>query len=242
MALELSATDATASGRPAVTPTLHAIPKSGEAAGKSSQKYTVTFGVIGNEPMPPLLIFPSKAKTDEDMKLNAKILPSFQQVEGQYGYSRKYFHNCTVALSSKGGMNSKIFENWICDEVMGYWPDASDHPGKQVLFKADYGPGRSGLGFLSRTKVDGFYYFPGLPNGTGAGQEMDQLFGAFKTCCYRNRNHIFAACFAISGTSAAVTLHDVGFIIFGGVVKLLSGTSIEMEPAFELYFSPEHIL
>jgi hypothetical protein len=242
MALELSAADATAGGRPAVTPTLDSIPEAGTAAGKSCQKCTVTFGVIGNEPMPPLIIFPSKAKTDEDMKLSAKILPSFQQVEGQYGFSRKYPHDCTVALSSKGGMNAKIFENWICEEVMGYWPDACDQPGKRVLFKADYGPGRSGLGFLSRSKVDGFYYFPGLPNGTGAGQEMDQLFAAFKICAYRNRDRLFIARFAIDGTSAAVTLHDVGFIIFGGVVKLSNGTSIEMEPAFELYFSPEHIL
>jgi hypothetical protein len=221
MALELSAADATADGHPAVIPTLDSIPKAGTATGKSSQKCTVTFGVIGNEPMPPLLIFPSKAKSDEDMKLNAKILLSFQQVEGRYGFSRKYPHDCTVALSSKkGGMNTKILENWICEEVMGYWPDACNQPGKRVLFKADYGPGCSGLGFLSHTKVEGIYYSPGLPNGTDVGQEMDQLFAAFKTCAYCNRDCFFTARFVVAGTSAVVTPHDVGFIIFGGMVKL----------------------
>jgi hypothetical protein len=242
MSLALDGSDATAGGRPGATPTLDSIQESGQSTVKSSQKCTCTFGVAGIEALPPLLIFPSSAKHDEDMKLNSKILPSFKQVEGQYGFSQKYHHDCTIAMSGKGGMNTTIYENWVCEHVMPLWPGACDKPRKRVLSKTDFGPGRNGTSVLARMKVDGHYYFPGLPNGTGAGQEMDALFAAFKICCYHNRQRLYHARFEIDGHSAAITLIDVGHIIFGGKVKLSNGKEIVMEPAFELYFSPQHIL
>jgi hypothetical protein len=51
------------------------------------------------------------------------------------------------------------------------------------MLKADSGPGRMSTDFFAETAVaDGTYFFPGLPNVTESGQEMDQLFAAFTTC------------------------------------------------------------
>ena len=242
MCLALDGASATAGGQPAVTPTFDSVDEAGQTACKSSQKCTLCLGVAGLEPLPPLFIFPSTAKNPEDMKINAKILPSFKQVEAKYGYERKYYHDATVAMSGKGGMNATIFENWICEHIMPLWPDACDHPGKRVMFKTDFGPGRNGTSVLARMCTDGFNYFPGLPNGTGAGQECDQLFLAFKTCVYRNRQRLYEARFEVDGHNASITLHDVGYLVYGGKVKLSNGRTIILEPAFELYFSPQHIL
>ena len=240
MPFALDGAEATAGGRPAVTPSIDMVAEAGQTSDKSSQKCTLVFGIIGDEPMPPLFIFPSSAKTMERMKIDTKKLLSFQQVHGQYGFDSKMYHDTTVAMSGKGGMNAVIFENWIAEHVMPLWPDLEDVPGKRVMLKTDMGPGRFQDGFLSRTFVEGMGVFPGLPNGTGCGQEMDQLFCAFKTCCYRNRTKLYNARHALD-ESATITLLDAGYIIFGGSVLLKDGRYIEMEQAFALYFSPAHI-
>ena len=54
--------------------------------------------------------------------------------------------------------------------------------------------------FLAETAVEGMYFFPGLPNATEIGQEMDQLFAAFKTCTYKNRDKLYRA--RVSGDGA----------------------------------------
>jgi hypothetical protein len=240
MPFALDGAEATAGGRPAVTPSIDIVAEAGQTSDKTSQKCTVVFGIIGDEPIPPLLIFPSGAKTAERMKIDSKKLLSFQQVHAQYGFDSKMYHDVTVAMSGKGGMNAVIFENWITEHVMPLWPDLEDVPGKRVMLKTDMGPGRSQTGFLSRTYVEGMGVFPGLPNGTGCGQEMDQIFRAFKICCYRNRMRLYNARHALD-ENATITLLDSGYIIFGGSVLLKDGSYIELEPAFSLYLSPAHI-
>ena len=56
MSLTLNGTDERAGGRPGVTPTTNEFSEGGKVADKSSNTCTVTFGVIGNEPIPFLVI------------------------------------------------------------------------------------------------------------------------------------------------------------------------------------------
>jgi hypothetical protein len=56
----------------------------------------------------------------------------------------------------------------------------ADEDGHRVITKMDCGPGQFGKEFLSRAHVEGLSSFPGLPNGTEVGKEMDQIFSAFK--------------------------------------------------------------
>ena len=53
--------------------------------------------------------------------------------------------------------------------------------------KVDSGPGRLNEAFLVTARSYGFYFFPGLPNGTELGQEMDQVFALLKSIIEENR-------------------------------------------------------
>ena len=94
--------------------------------------------------------------------------------------------------------------------------------------------------------LNGFHLFPGLPNGTEAGQEMDQIYSSLKMGFYRNRDALFAKRVAIArmegkGEQAQLTINDVGYILRGGEIKFSDGTTLVLEDAFLTYLSPTHI-
>jgi hypothetical protein len=93
-----------------------------------------------------------------------------------------------------------------------------------VFLKADSGPGRMATEFLAETADEGMYFFPGLPNATEIGEEMDQLFAAFKTCTYKNRDKLYGA--RVSG--------DVRMLYFClkmlGTLSLVARSNCQMAP------------
>ena len=71
----------------------------------------------------------------------------------------------------------------------------------------------------------GFYFFPGVPNGTELGQEMDQLFHLLKTKFEENRQKLWKMRYesAESGSEkikAQVNVWDIPIIVFGGTFKV----------------------
>ena len=71
-----------------------------------------------------------------------------------------------------------------------------------------------------------------------------------KGSVYRNRAELYKARFKVHGARATLTQHDIGHIIFGGTVEIMDEVgdgathvvaTVELEKAFELYMSPEHI-
>jgi hypothetical protein len=244
MKLTLDGTDESAGGRPATTPSFPGIPESGKAVDKNDNKCTIMMGIAGNEPLPPLIIFTCNTKNVEKRKLNFKALTGFKQVYAQYGYEEARWHDCSFARNPKGGMNKELFEGYILNDLADKFPDATNQPGKRVMAKTDSGPGRSSTATLARMKVDGFDLFPGVPNGTEIGQEMDQLFAAFKGGCYRNRDKLWEARRRMDGEKATCTENDVGALIFGGMIRLANNTreeTVELENVFAKYFHPDHI-
>ena len=125
---------------------------------------------------------------------------------------------------------------------MKLYPDAADLPGLRVLLKIDSGPGRFNPELQRPLRYRGVYMFPGVPNGTEVGQEMDQLYSYLKTIIYRNRDNLYKArnAIAINDTSA-LGLVDVGHLIFGGEVLLSDGSSIELERAFDMALDEDHL-
>jgi hypothetical protein len=193
------------------------------------------FGIIGNEAMPPLVVFPSGSNT-----VNPLYTASFHEIEAQYGLTVPRHFLPAYAANLKGGVNKNIFRNWMITNVAPLWPDLANVTGKRVMLKADSGPGRMGTEFLAESAALGMYFFPGLPNATEIGQEMDQLFAAFKTCAYDNRNKLNRARVAAEGANAILGFPDVGYLVFGGTVKLSDGTEVVLA-AFAKYLSREHI-
>jgi len=242
MRISLDGSDENAGGRPSLTPSNPNVSEAGERVQKSGKSCSVLFGVTAaGEALPPLVMFPSHAKDPANYKLPSAVLASFPQVKGQFGYPTARHFDVNFSVNEKGGMNKEIFRKWYQQCFKPLWPDASDSPGKRVISKADSGPGRLDELFLACARVDGFYHFPGLPNGTEVGQEMDQLFSTVKTIIYQNRNNLYNARSRIEQEDATLTLADIGYIIFGGTVPLSDGEAVTLDNAFQKAFRPELI-
>jgi hypothetical protein len=134
-----------------------------------------------------------------------------------------------------------MFGKYVTEVFIELYPDACDEPSKRVLMRSDSGPGRSGEEYRFRTRVEGIYSYPGLPNGTEAGQECDQLFAYFKTLVALNRETLYKARVRLAGESATLSINDIGYIVFGGTVTLENGEAILLRRAFQESMDPQHI-
>ena len=99
-----------------------------------------------------------------------------------------------------------------------------------------------GIEFLSRTHIEDASFFPGMPNSTEVMQEMDQLFGHFKTALYNNQTALFEARMEGRGISASLSHADIGWLIFGGEVSLQSGATVTLSNTFTKYLSEKYLL
>ena len=147
--------------------------EAGEPAIKSADAVTLVLCAIGTEMVAPLITYPSKAASKTKFKIPIKNIESFQQIRAQYGFPAPRWHNPMFAISKKGGMNKEIFNEYINDRILPLIPDLADIDGKRVAMKADMGPGRTSIGFLSQTHIAGAPFFLGMPNSTEIMQEMD---------------------------------------------------------------------
>jgi hypothetical protein len=107
-----------------------------------------------------------------------------------------------------------------------------------LLLKVDSGPGRFFSDFRIVARAHGIYSFPGMPNGTEIGQEMDQLFGNLKTRMQRNQQMIFQKQCHQNGAKAQVTAWDTAFILFGGMMPFDDGTTLDLPNSFAIAMDP----
>jgi hypothetical protein len=270
-AFALNGQDEKSGGRPPMVPSAEDLKHNpGQSSNKTSEKCSILQAInFGNEALPPFIIFPTKAK-QENVQINPHTLRSFHQIKGQYGLDKAIWWDSCIAKTYSGGMQGYIWNKWITEYLMYYYPDAQDVPGKRVLIKADSGPGESSVDetvwlllltnflslllliagrnfgevardFLVMLRVCGFYFYPGLPNGTELGQEMDQLFSKLKGLLYGNRDKLWKARLKEGRENAVLTLNDIGYILFGGEIQLESGQQITLEKAFEQGLTPDLI-
>lgn len=114
-------------------------------------------------------------------------------------------------------------------------------PRKRVLTKADSGPGRFDDEFLAQSRTDGFHHFPGLPNGTEIGAEMDQLFGYHKSLIYANTDKLWSKRCEVDGPNVQLSNEDFVSCIFGLDVVMKNGDTVTLVDAFSEAFSREKI-
>ena len=243
MSLSLDCSSTRGAGRPASVPMAIGVHGDGDPSPKSSDKCTVIFGMnFASEAMPPHIQFPTKATDSSRFKLHAAPLVSLRQVQGRFGYPQSRWFDTGFGMNKKGGMNKSAFYKYITEFVFKLYPDAADIPGKRVLIKIDSGPGRMYPELQRRLRARGFCVFPGVPNGTEVGQEMDQLYAYLKTLCYRNRETLIKArTEANRDDTSALGLADVGWLIFGGKVSLANGMSVDLLPSFDAAFDKDHL-
>ncbi|CAB9528949.1 unknown protein [Seminavis robusta] len=200
------------------------------------------FGVnFAGEALPPLLIFPTSAKDPSNYKLKADFAASLPQMKAIFGFNEERYHNVPFAMNPKGGMTKDMLFQFFTRCIIPLYPKSADNKQNRVLVKIDSGPGRRDPETLLKLRSNGFHLYPGMPNGTSTGQELDQMFGYLKKLIYENRSRLWAARFRLEGEAAALSMADVGSIVFGGVVTLTDGSTIELVDAFAQSMDAAHV-
>lgn len=226
----LDGTDESIGGRQSRIPTArHDVADSGQAAEKSGAKMTIVFGInFAGEALPPLLTFPSKAKDPANHRTKADLAQHPPQLFAQCGFDQPKCHNVPFAMNAKGGMNKEMLFDFFRTVVLRLCPNSADDTQNCPLAKMDSGPGRTHPPLLASLRSAGAHLCPGLPNGTESGQECDQIFGELKRNVCSNRDKLWKARFRVEGGCAALSMSDVGHIVFGGTVTMTDGSEAEL--------------
>ena len=192
-------------GRKAMSNNNKHLPQPGQASSKSANRNTVMAGMtFAYKAITPGLIIQSVA---ENPQLRVRLLKYMRHVRGQFGHppvddpnDMKNFP-VFISWSKDASVTDEIFIQYVLHLKQFLYPDACDEPGKRVLMKADSGPGRMNKEFLTTARSHGFYFLPGLPNGTELGQEMDQVFAEFKAILEENRALLYKILFGLPDDS-----------------------------------------
>lgn len=108
MSLDLDISSTQAGGRPSNVPAANGVAGEGEAAQKSSEKVTCIFGMtFAGDPLPPYFQFPTKATDPDRYKLQCKLLASFPQIKGKFGYPVERYFDVDFGMNPKGGMTKE---------------------------------------------------------------------------------------------------------------------------------------
>jgi hypothetical protein len=214
------------------------VPETGTPVNKSSGRTSWLFGVnFADEALPPLAVFASSAVTP---KFKGHYLRNMHQVEGVFGFPARLAFASSFAASENGSVTNKIFLAWLQETIVGLYPDAADEPGNRVLLKVDTGPGRFYSDFRCVSREHGIYTFPGVPNGTEIGQEMDQLFGNLKTRMQKNHQAVFQKQYELIGDKAQVSPWDTPFLLFGSAMPFAEdGSTLDLPNSFALAMDPD---
>jgi hypothetical protein len=121
----------------------------------------------------------------------------------------------TVGMNEKAGMNEEELEKFIYTNIVRLFPDVQDATRKRVILKVDSGPGRMNVKMLARLRCMGIYVVPGVPNTTEVSQEMDQLYGLFKSLY---RENLRALALHRQTCEQPINMTDIPLIIFGRTV------------------------
>lgn len=167
---------------------------------KSSRHVTGAYATnSAGEALPPLYIFDSSAKLDENFRVRVQWLEGLPTVTGRFGCPTEVESSSFYAVRPRGSMDDSLLNQYIETVIVPLYPNMNKtaifdpvsgrlNQGPVVL-KVDAGPGRivsSEAILLKREELyeRGLIILMGLPNATSVQQEMDALYGAFKSGTY----------------------------------------------------------
>lgn len=150
------------------------------------------------EALPPLYIFDSGAKIESNFRVKLSWLNGLPTISGRFGCPSTIEQSSYYSVQARGSMDDSLFNDYIERVVLPLYPNISkearfDANGKllcgPVILKVDSGPGRivANLDSISKRAAFrelGLLILMGLPNATSVNQEMDALYGAFKSATY----------------------------------------------------------
>ena len=99
-----------------------------------------------------------------------ELVAYMPHVRGKFGAPKYQAWPITVGMNARGGMDNVEFNEYLSNSLIPLYPGAEDVKGKRVLFKLDSRPGRLGMKLISRIRLIGFVFYPGVPNTTVVSQ------------------------------------------------------------------------
>ena len=227
------------------------------------------------EALPPLYIFDSGAKIESNFRVKLSWLDGLPTITGRFGCPDTIEQASFYSVRARASMDDSLFNDYIERVVLPLYPNISkiakfDPNGKllcgPVILKVDSGPGRiiANLDSISKRAAFrelGLLILMGLPNATSVNQEMDALYGAFKSATYARgeviltermrlrgleRTAAAAAAATVDGANpaappATLTAFAMGFEDLATVVDGKDTDDVSMKP-FTRTFTREKIL
>jgi len=181
-------------------------PRSGERITESSRHTTGVYAVnLAGEVLPPLYIYDSKAKKEENFAVDPEIVERLPKVAGRYGLLKKTEFGSFVSVRRKGSMDTSLWAKFNEEVILPCYPNVAKKVTRcpithkilsgPLIVKTDAGPGRlakeaESWEFRERMNEKGVVILLGLPNGTSVNQEMDQGYADLKTECKKSTKRV----------------------------------------------------
>ena len=176
-------------------------PRSGdrivETALHTSGCYAFT---LRGEPLPPLYILSTKSECEDNYRFDVEVCKGLPVVTGKYAQDKVSLHASRIAVRKKGSMDTSLWHDLHRSVYLtcGYENKLAPVPERDpvtkkllrgpLIIKTDNGPGRlaadaASMKFREEMAELGVYILLGLPNGTEAQAELDQMYSEFKPRC-----------------------------------------------------------
>ncbi len=236
----------------------------GAARGvKSGRHVTGAYATnAAGEALPPLYIFDLTAKSEENSCVKMDWLVGLPSITGRFGCPTQVESDSFFAVRSRGSMDEELLNQYIEIVIVPSYPNMNKtaifdaRTGRlnqgPVILKLDAGPGRIVSSEIVLAKREalferGLIIILGLPNATSVQQEMDALYGPFKSATYSRGEKVIQQKLKERGLarrngqqlSSAVLNLD-----FGDLPTIVNGTDTDdvNDKPFDLHFTEDKIL
>jgi hypothetical protein len=173
-------------GRPANSVTISDTTRAGTGTSKSSLSSTLMCGSNGaGEPLHVHVMFYSDAQ-EENYSIDYRWIANFPHVQGVFGHEDAHKYCTQLNVNDKGGSDCHVLNQCLNGYQERLYPDAADVPGKRLLYKIDWGPGRLDEESLAEKRARDIYLHPVVQNTTQVHQKTDQNYGQFKSDVHWN--------------------------------------------------------
>jgi hypothetical protein len=123
-------------------------------------------------------------------------------------------------------MDDCEFEKYVIQLMKRLYTNTFNRPGMRLILKCDSGPGRLQLELLAKLRFIGMYLYPCVPNMTAVTQEMDCMYGKFKSQ-YRRNFELLVDKQVNQDMSVSVPQYKHGLLVFGSIDEDTGGLKLE---------------
>ncbi len=181
----------------------------------------------------PFYISESTAKTDENFRVKMDWLVGLPSIEGRFGCPTCIESDSFFAVRSRGSMDEELLNHYIESVIIPLYPNMH----MTAVFDTRIVSSEIVLAKREEFVERGLIIIMGLPNAASVQQEMDALYGPFKTATYSCGEKVLKQ--KMKERSSAVLNLD-----FSDLPTMVNGTAADAiaDKPIDLHFNKEKIL